>query len=193
MEFEGIGCADSKRNQLPSCIGKSACICFEELSLYDPTFINLEDYAERIKKQIRHYLYLIHLHQNKEEITETNEVCSVDAGKIRTAVYFTDITRIHFSTWIRNHGDCDVILPMRSVRLSGILRTLESVINAWDMSIELFFHPESKIKIKSLKIVLETHHELIMLAERYCSLRGRRYYIHHHPSINFGDLNCIFY
>jgi len=151
MAGVGIGCAESKRNQLPSCIGKEICVCFEELNEYNSTFTNFEDYVLKIKKQIQHYLFLIHLHQNKEEIVETNEVCHLKAHKIRDAVYFTDLTRMHFLNWIKAHGDCDVLLSSKKVLASEILQVLESLIHSWDLSLELFYLPESTLPIRSLK------------------------------------------
>jgi len=70
---------------------------------------------------------------------------------------------------------------------------MESVINVWDMSLELFYTPSSKIVMKSLKGVLEMHHELIMLAEKYNILRNRVNDFIENPPVIHANMNCIFY
>jgi len=172
---------------------KNVCVCFEELSGYDPTFTNLEEYAVNTKRQLSQFTYIIYLHQKKEELILTNDICYLEAHKIRTAIYYTDITRIHFLDWIENYGDCGVILPTKRVRVSQILSTLESLLHAWDLSLTLYYHPNTKMTIKSLKNILDTHYELIVLAEKYCSMKSRQRFFAHNPTVNFETLNNIFY
>jgi len=50
MEFEVAHGMEVKRWQLPPCIGKSTCICFDEIHYFDETFDNLQNYTERVKE-----------------------------------------------------------------------------------------------------------------------------------------------
>ncbi len=168
MVVGDISQAVFKKNQLPACVGRCVCNCFDELFYYDGSFDNMADYTRRVKHQLEYFLYTIQTHVNKEELIRTPEMTKIRGFNVRDVLYYADLTRIHFTTQVRLNGNCEIQLPSKKCQLQDFLKCVEKLYHAWDLSIFLFFSPESALPLTSLKIVLESHHELIQIFERYC-------------------------
>lgn len=167
MTVGGVTQVVFRKKQIPSCVGKFECKCFDELSNYNGSFDNMSDYTKRVKLQLEYFLYIVQIHVNKEELIETPEFTKIKGFVVRNVLYCADITRIHFESQIRIHGNSKVQLPSRAIRLLDFLKCFEKLFHAWDLSLELFFTPESELPMTSLQTVLESHHELIQVFEKY--------------------------
>jgi len=193
MTIGGVSQNFLKRNQIPNCIGKTKCVCFEELSTYDGSFENSIDYVKKVKKQLELYLYLVQIHLNKEELMETPDVTYTQGFIIRNVLYFADLSRIYLQKQVKVYGNCTIQLPTKKIKMSDFIISFEYLYHAWDLSLEIFFNPDSEIPLSSLKTVLESHYEIINVYEKYnlFSFNGYTYPIT--SNNGFQNLYHLFY
>ncbi len=148
-------------------MGKSECKCFEELSNFDSSFDNIPEYVKRVKHQMEYFLHIIQKHDNKEKLANTLATTKIGGIVIRNVLYYADLTRIHFEAQLNIHGNCAIQIPSKTIHLSDFLKCFEKLYHAWDLSLVLFYTPDSELPMPTLKTVLESHRELIQIFEKY--------------------------
>lgn len=166
-----------KKRQIPSCVGKIVCKCFEELSTYNGVFdLNyIPEYINNVKFQLEYFLYMVQIHIYKEEFLETPETVKVKGQIIKNVLYHADLTRIHLDNQIKLHGDCDIQLSRKNVKLTEFMKCFEYLFYSWDLTLKFFHIPESELPVSTLKAILESHYELIQMFEKYDQLLKKGY------------------
>lgn len=159
-----------RSNRLPSCATQQVCSCFEELSIFDGSFVNMLDYTRKVKQQLEYFLHIIQIHQSKEKLLNTPESTKIKGVVIRTALFYANLTRNHFLEQLLIQGNCIIRIPSKTVHLRDFLTRYEKLYQAWDVALVICYKPESDLPMLTLKSFLESHLELILIFEKYNQL-----------------------
>jgi len=114
MDFNVRIDAEGKKYQLPSCIQKSECLCFNDLNNSNEKTEDIAEYISRELKNVKQHLYLVQLHENKDNKVETYEPTLIEAFKIRKVIQQTSTTHTCFSSWFNVWGDVEIRLPWKT-------------------------------------------------------------------------------
>lgn len=175
--------------QLPPCMIKPECQCFEVLLTFISVDSDVDVYISQSINQIENYIYLVRVHQNKEATVSVPYNCKVSARILKKMISLINLTRKIFNGVAGNDKQCYIDFTLKSVLVSQYLNHINSYCNYIDNVIDIMLLPSSKIFIDTLRIILEIHMELLFIFEQY--QRIIKFGYSYASETNFGTKNMI--
>ena len=157
------------KRYFPPCMGTNDCSCFFEIGQLEVPVTNRSDYIYFGKEKLNHFLKLIKLHINKQEVNCEKPI-QVKGITLRNSIYWMTTTKRNFYCDSLRHSQMSVILPEKTILLSDCLNYYDSLLKCWDLSMELFYYPESDVEFSFLKDLLEQHLQLLDFYEQFDDL-----------------------
>jgi hypothetical protein len=179
--------------QLPSCMTRPECQCFEVLLKFINIESNVDLYISQSMEQLEYYMYLVQIHQNKETVVEIPYTAKVDAKILKKMIFFMNITRKSFLDILGNDKFCYIDFPNKSVQVLQYLNYVNSYCNYVDTIIETMLLPTSKIHVNTLKMILEIHIELLFIFEQYQRLKRFGYSFSSETKYGAKNMIQLFY
>ena len=179
--------------QMPSCMTKPECQCFEVLLKYINADPNLDIYISQSIDQLEGYIYLVRIHQNKEAVIEIPYATKVSARVLKKMISFINITRKMFIGAAGNDAFCHIDFPIKSVTVLQYLGYINSYCNYVDAIIDTMLLPTSKIYVDTLRFILEIHIELLFIFEQYQRMKKFGYTFASETSFGTKNMIQLFY
>lgn len=175
--------------QLPTCMTRPECQCFEVLLKFINVDLNVDLYISQSIDQLEHYFYLVQIHQNKEAVVEVLHTTKVSAKILKKMISFINITRKNFLGVVKNDAYCYIDFPNKSVSILQYLNYINTYCIYVDSIIDTMLMPTSKIHINTLKLIIEIHMELLFIFQQYQRITKFGYTFA--SETNFGTKNMI--
>lgn len=175
--------------QLPSCMTRSECQCFDVLLTFITVDSDVDVYISQTINQIENYMHLVRIHQNKEASVSIPYSIKVGARILKKMSSLINLTRKIFHGIAGNDKQCYIDFPLKSVLVSQYLNYVNSYCNYIENIIDIMLLPSSKIYIDTIRIVLEIHLELLFIFEQY--QRINKFGYTYASETNFGTKNMI--
>ena len=179
--------------QIPLCMTKPECQCFEVLLKYINADLNPDDYILQSIEQIEKFIYLVRIHQNKEAVIEIPYAIKVEARILKKMISYIHISRKMFVKTSGNDTFCYIDFPIRSVQILQYLNYIDTYCNYVDTIITSMLLPSSKIYIDTLKVLLEIHMELLFVFEQYQRMKKFGYTFASETSFGTKNMIQLFY
>lgn len=157
--------------QLPNCITRPVCNCFESFKQLNIAKCDKDTYISKSIEQVEYFIHVTKVHHNKETIIELPYTCKVPARIIRRMVYFMNYTRRKFHLEVQSDNTVYIDFPSKSIQITQYLHHLFMYHIYLDSVITILLSPESELNIKSLGEILKIHLELLFIFQQYCNLK----------------------
>lgn len=173
MDFFNFEQKESILNkQLPNCMSKPYCNCFNDLLQLKIPNEDPNLYVFQSINQIEYFIHLAEIHRNKECVIEVFYSSKISALELRRVVHFMSETRRKFHLLVQSEKkDCFIDFPNKSIPVKRYLGFVSLYCSCLDSMIEMSMYPTSEVNVLYLNQILHMHLNLLFIFEQYLNVK----------------------